>query len=154
MDKPGSRQTQEEKLNYIIKSEKNWFLEGLLYIVSLILWGYCFFSLGFFLYAFFNINYITDIVKEELYFITNAEIRQFVIFSIIFLVIIYLFFWVWRIYNIKRFGNLDRRSYPEPTSKDELLNLGYLDQEKYKLLQRSKYLVLNKNPIINYDQKE
>jgi len=78
---------------------------------------------------------------------TNEDIRSFlyVVFMILLSFIIGL--WSWKFYNKKKFGSYNRRRYPLATTEEELLALNLMSKEDYLLLQESKIVTFEKNPV-------
>jgi len=52
---------------------------------------------------------------------------------------------IWKIYNLKRFGKLNRRVYLEDTTIDDLVELFGMSEDKIKEMQNSKIIVLEEN---------
>jgi poly-beta-1,6-N-acetyl-D-glucosamine synthesis protein len=144
MDKPGQRNTKRE---VIIQSKKNWFREMIITITSLAVWLYCLVVIIFFISAIFNYNNRSISLIKSSFKITNSDIRMFIFFAFLIWIFFYIGLFSWKFYNQKRFGSLNRRTYPEPTTKDDLLNLQLMSEENYIILQNSKRIVFEKNPI-------
>jgi hypothetical protein len=56
---------------------------------------------------------------------------------------------MWIFYNQKRYGELARRKYPGPTTKEDLMGLDMSDETTYEKLQCQKVIILETNPIRN-----
>lgn len=55
----------------------------------------------------------------------------------------------WKMYNIKRFGGLKRRTYPKDTTIEELVEFFKISEDKIREMQNSKIIVLEKNLFLN-----
>jgi len=84
---------------------------------------------------------------EKFFRMNNVDIRDFLIFSLVLLVVIYLLLDLWSYYNRKRYGNLARRQYPDPTTKEDLMSLDLIDETTYEKLQKAKIVELKINPV-------
>lgn len=51
----------------------------------------------------------------------------------------------WKIYNLKRFGKLNRRVYPRDTTTEDLVEFFGMSEDKIKELQESKLIILEEN---------
>lgn len=142
----------DNKDKYIIKSNKNFLVKILEFIFTSLLWAYTAIVFYFFISAFFNHNDdFIGIIKTALN-ISNNDIQSFIKISLFYFLISFFILYLWRIYNIKRFGSLNRRVYPENTTENEILQLDLVTPEVYKTLQNKKIIVFEENPIrdINY----
>ncbi|KEF36782.1 PgaD-like protein [Schinkia azotoformans MEV2011] len=143
MDKPGQRQPNA----LIIRSKRNWVDEGILIFLSLIGWSYCLLVLFFFLSAFLNYNGRFISIVKMAFKITNKDIQIFTFKGFLIWFCFYFGLRIWRQYNRRRFGILTRRHYPGPTTKEEMLALQLMSKENFELVQQSKFVVFEKNPI-------
>lgn len=51
----------------------------------------------------------------------------------------------WKVYNLKRFGKLKRRTYPENTTINDLVEFFKINEDRIKEIQNSKVIVLEEN---------
>ena len=133
--------------NFIIKSKQNPFKRLLTIILTLVIWIYSIVVFYFFISAMFNENdkYISA-VKEALK-MTNNDINWFLIIVFLLLIMSFFILIIWRTYNKKKFGSLNRRVYPENTTKEEMLNLNLISEENFNRLQENGVLIFEENPI-------
>lgn len=133
--------------NFIIKSKQNPFKKLLTIMVTLVMWIYSIVVFYFFISAVFNENdkYISAL-KEALK-MTNDDINRFLIIVFLLLVMSFLILFIWRTYNKKRFGELNRRVYPKNTTKEEMLSLNLISEENFNKLQEHGVLIFEENPI-------
>lgn len=133
--------------NFIIKSKQNPFKKLLTIIVTLVMWVYSIVVFYFFISAMFNENdkYISAL-KEALK-MTNYDINRFLIIVFLLLIMSFLILFIWRTYNKKRFGELNRRVYPKNTTKEEMLSLNLISEENFNKLQEHGVLIFEENPI-------
>lgn len=75
------------------------------------------------------------------------DVRSFTFIIFILYNFIFLLLYLWSVYNKKRYGNLNRRNYPSPADKNDMLNLNMIDQSTYEVLQHSKEITFDKNPV-------
>lgn len=141
-----SRQ-RESKNGIIIHTKINWTREIVVTAFSMIVWFYCIVVVLFFISALFNYNnpYI-NLIKTS-FKMTNHNILTFMLLILLIWLSFYIGLSIWRIYNLKRFGFLNRRTQPTHTTKEELLNLGLMNEKDYQLLHQSRVVVFEKNPI-------
>ncbi|MGI6712460.1 MAG: hypothetical protein ACOX4L_07020 [Bacillota bacterium] len=78
---------------------------------------------------------------------TNDDIRKFFSFGGILFILFYLLLWLWVYYNRKKYGNLTRRKYPKPTTKEDLMGLNMIDESVYERLQNEKVIIFETNPV-------
>jgi poly-beta-1,6-N-acetyl-D-glucosamine synthesis protein len=133
--------------NFIIKSKQNPFKKLLTIILTLVMWIYSIVVFYFFISAVFNENdkYISA-VKEALK-MTNNDINMFLIIVFLLLIMSFLILLIWRTYNKKKFGKLNRRVYPKNTTKEEMLSLNLISEENFNKLQEQGVLIFEENPI-------
>ncbi len=133
--------------NFIIKSKQNPFKKLLTIILTLVMWIYSIVVFYFFISAVFNENdkYISA-VKEALK-MTNNDINMFLIIVFLLLVMSFLILIIWRTYNKKKFGKLNRRVYPKNTTKEEMLSLNLISEKNFNKLQEHGVLIFEENPI-------
>lgn len=146
MVKSGQRKSNE----LIIRSRKNWLDEGVLAVLSLLGWSYCLLVIYFFISAIMDFNdRFISIIKIS-FKMTNQDIREFVLEGLLIWMAFYFALWLWKVYNTRRFGSLTRRKYPKPATNEDLLALQLMKEEDMELVQQSKYIVFEKNPIRDF----
>lgn len=79
--------------------------------------------------------------------ITNDDIRYLSLTTIKYFALSFVILFVWRFYNLKRYGKLNRRKAPNNTTKEEMLSLNLVNSEVYDLLQGEKVVKFKNNPI-------
>lgn len=133
--------------NFIIKSKQNPFKKLLTIMVTLVMWIYSIVVFYFFISAIFNENdkYISAL-KEALK-MTNDDINTFLIIVLSLLIMCFLILFIWRTYNKNKYGSLNRRVYPEDTTKEEMLSLNLISEENFNKLQEQGVLIFEENPI-------
>lgn len=154
MDKPGQGTTQEQlNQSFIIKSKKSWWRECIVGLFTLMVWVYCATVVYFFIDAIFSLNHKYPRLFRISFNMTKNDIQSFFKIGGFMLVLIYLLLWIWIFYNRKRFGKLTRRKYPRPTTKEDLMRLGMIDESVYERLQCERVIVFKTNPIRNGEQQ-
>lgn len=141
--------TTEQSLNegVLVKTKHSIFRKIFELVLTIIFWGYTLVVTWFFVSALIGVNdrYIAT-VKTALN-VTNADIRGLLAFGLIALLVSALVLFVWRTYNKKRYGSLNRRQPPTPTTIEELAALGLMDESEILRLQTEKVIVFTDNPV-------
>ena len=132
---------------YIIHSQRHILKETIAYLISLVMWVYVATIMVIFISAFikYDIEQLTNL--KTILQVTNEDIRQFSLISLVWFVVGILGLLTWKCYNFKRYGKLNRRKPPMPTTQQEILELGLIEHEIYDQLQNSKVIILETNPI-------
>lgn len=133
--------------DYIIPSRQGVFRRIISLFFTTIMWLY---TLSIFiLFASAIVGYNNDFIGviKELLKISNATIRNFLLWTFLFFLASFSILLIWRIYNKKRFGKLNRRVAPQPTTDSDLLDLDLMDLENFKKLSTGRYILFSKNPI-------
>lgn len=115
--------------------------------ISIILWLNMLIILYFFISACFNYNDSFIAILKSYFKVTNNDIQYFVKLSIMYFCISYIILFSWKMYNKKRFGKLQRRADSKPTSDEEMLSLGLIKPEIYKILKTDKIIIFDENPV-------
>lgn len=142
-----SRPRHKEK-SFLIEVKRSWFYVIIDFMFSLFFWLYSLVVVLFFISATLGFNNILTRILNASFNTINQDIRDMVIASFVFFLLFYTLLYVNRIYNKKRFGTLERRSYPAPVNNAELKTLGLMDIETIEKLQSEDYSVFDKNPIV------
>ena len=145
---------QREQSEFVIKSKVNILKKLISILFTTLMWAYSF--LAFLIFVSAIINYNNDfisILKTSLN-INNRSIIDFLLKCLIFFLGSYLILTLWKIYNKRRYGKLNRRQYPAPSTDEDMLNLGLIDPIDYKLLQNNKVVTFLNNPIRDIDEEE
>ncbi|MCR4944648.1 MAG: poly-beta-1,6 N-acetyl-D-glucosamine synthase [Clostridium sp.] len=117
------------------------------YVLNIFMLGYMVIIFYLFGSGLFNHNdTLVGVLKESLK-ITNDSIRELLYITAIIFVLSFIVQYLWRLYNVKRFGKLNRRKHPGETTKEDMLSLNLVSEEVYDLLQREKIIRFEKNPI-------
>lgn len=133
--------------DYIIPSNQGVFKKIISFFFTSIMWLY---TLSIFiLFASAIVDYNNDFIGiiKELLKVSNASIRNFLFWTFLFFVASFSVLFIWRVYNKKRFGKLNRRVAPQPTTETDLLALGLMDLENFEKLSTGRYILFSKNPI-------
>ncbi|MGM7719208.1 poly-beta-1,6-N-acetyl-D-glucosamine biosynthesis protein PgaD [Metabacillus sp. Hm71] len=144
MGKPRQRQ---QKSGLIVHTKMNWLRELVISIFSLVVWSYCALVVIFFITAIFDYHDPYSSLIKMSFKMTNSDIRAFLFIILFIWAIFYLVLWGWKIYNKKRFGSLNRRTYPANATKEDLLSLQFMSEKDYDSLQQSNVIIFEKNPI-------
>lgn len=142
----GKAQGNSKEL-FIIKSKQKLGKRIIGIATSLILWVPMLIVFNFFISACFNYNDDFLRILKSYFKLTNEDIRYFIIISIIFFCLSFLILFIWKMYNKRRFGALNRRKEPKSTSDEEMLGLKLIEPEIYEILQAEKIIVFDKNPV-------
>ncbi|MFN4213508.1 poly-beta-1,6-N-acetyl-D-glucosamine biosynthesis protein PgaD [Exiguobacterium sp.] len=131
----------------LVKTKHSIFRKIFDLVLTIIFWGYTLVVTWFFLSALIGVNdrYIAT-VKTALN-VTNADIRGLLALGLMALLASALILFTWRTYNKKRYGSLNRRKPPTPTTIEELASLGLMDEADIQRLQTEKVVVFTDNPV-------
>ncbi len=140
-----TRQRKESK--FIIKSKRNVFVNTITTLLTVIMWIYSLTIVYFFVSGIFNHNdYYISAIKITLR-VTNKDIQNFVLISVILFLVSFTSLLLWKIYNKNRYGKLNRRSEPLPSTDEDILNLNLMQSADYYYLKNNKRAVFYSNPI-------
>lgn len=153
---------QREDCKFIVKSKRSIFNRIVSMIFTILMWIYCLTIIIVFGTAIFNYNnYYTSIIKIVLK-ITNQDIKEFIILSIIcfgFACILFVILSLWAFYkHIRRYKNFS--GYAEVCLDEDILDcnfmhyedildLNLMDFDDYVELRNNKICIFNKNPNRN-----
>ncbi len=141
-----SRPRHQEE-DYLIAVNRSWFYTCVDFTCTMFFWAYSLLVVAFISTATMGFNTtLTKIFNASLK-MTNQDIRSFVVSAIVLFLLFYTFFYFNHLYNKKRFGSLNRRSYPAPTNSSDLKKLRLMDIETIEKLQGEDYTVFDTNPI-------
>ncbi|UTH13591.1 hypothetical protein [Macrococcus equipercicus] len=144
-----SRQRKQRRNDLIVRTKKNPVIETVLFILSILLWFYVLYAVTFFVAAFFNLPVdIVNIVKIILN-LKNKDIISFSLSLLYYTLFIFGALYFWGLYNKLRYGRLNRRKYPGPTTEEELMQLDYISHDIYVQLQQAKTITFKQNPIVD-----
>ncbi|MFK3988124.1 MULTISPECIES: poly-beta-1,6-N-acetyl-D-glucosamine biosynthesis protein PgaD [Exiguobacterium] len=131
----------------LVKTKQNVFRKGIELLLTAVFWLYTFIVTWFFLSAVLNVNdrYIA-ILKTALN-VTNADIRELLFFGLVSSFVAALLLFIWRTYNKRKYGPLNRRQMPKDTTLDDWLALDLMEPEDIHRLQSDKVIVFEKNPV-------
>lgn len=146
-----SRQRVEEKL-IITGNRSTWrFITDV--TLTLFFWAYTLLVITFFLSSILGVNTPLTRILNLSFNTTNSQVRVLILIGLIVFICFYALLSVNRFYNKKRFGSLNRRTYPPAVTRDELISLQLIDSDTINLLQKENYIVFEENPIISLDKK-
>lgn len=132
---------------FIVQSQTNFLQKLCLVLTTSLVWLYSLTAIYVFIGGLFDYNTpFLSMVKSSLN-ITNNDIQNFFGINALILVGIISVFLFWRFYNKKRFGNLNRRTYPELTTDTDMLDLALMSPNDYHHLQNNRFVVFEQNPI-------
>lgn len=116
-------------------------------ILTIIFWLYTLVVTWFFLSALLNWNdrYIATL-KATLN-VTNTDIQGFLGFGALAMLGLATLLFIWRTYNKKRYGPLDRRKPPTDTTLEDWTKLALIAPDDLERLQRDKVIRFEKNPV-------
>ncbi|MGI8369712.1 poly-beta-1,6-N-acetyl-D-glucosamine biosynthesis protein PgaD [Priestia megaterium] len=123
-------------------------------IISSVFWLYCAIVLWFFLSAVIGVNDRYSGVLKIAFKTTNGEIRTFLVIGLAIFCFFFLALFLWRFYNKKRFGSLNRRKEPAYTSIKDLERLELLSKKQIQELQRAQYIEFNVNPLKHTEERK
>lgn len=137
----------EKEEKFIVKSKESLLRRVVEFVISLLLWIPMLIVLYFFISACFNYNdsFLRNI--KNYFKVTNNDIKYFMIISLICFCVAFLILFIWKMYNKKRFGALNRRREPGQTTDEEMLSLELVGSSVYNSLQNEKIIIFDKNPI-------
>lgn len=132
---------------FIVKSNESIRKKIFVLCISLIMWFHMFTVFYFFVSACFNYNDSFIGILKSYFKVTNSDIRYFMLISVIYFLFSFLILFSWKMYNKKRYGSLNRRKDPGPTTENEMLDLGLIDPEIYTILQENDIIIFEENPV-------
>lgn len=144
-----SRNETEQLINQdvLVKTKRSFVRSFIEILLTVVFWIYTLVVSWFFVSALLNQNdrYIATL-KSALN-VTNEDIRGLISFGVLILIGSATLLFVWRTYNKKRYGPLNRRKMPTPTTLEELNNLGLIEPSTIEMLQHDKVIIFEKNPV-------
>ncbi|MCA0981158.1 poly-beta-1,6-N-acetyl-D-glucosamine biosynthesis protein PgaD [Exiguobacterium aestuarii] len=131
----------------LVKTKRSFIRSFIEILLTVVFWIYTLVVSWFFVSALLNQNdrYIATL-KSALN-VTNEDIRGLISFGVLILIGLAILLFVWRTYNKKRYGPLNRRKTPTPTTLEELNNLGLIEPSTIEMLQQDKVIIFEKNPV-------
>ncbi|WP_172200771.1 hypothetical protein [Saccharibacillus qingshengii] len=148
-----SRPRHEEE-SFLIVGNRSWFRACVDFVFSLAFWIYGLVVFLFFLSATLGWNNGLTKVLHASFHTIDQDVRNLVLLAMGIFSLFYIALYINRIYNKKRFGTLQRRTYPPPVDNLELKTLGLMDPETIEKLQTQDYTVFETNPIIALESKK
>lgn len=136
---------------YIVKSNQRYLKKIIASLINTVMWFYMFLAIYMFFSACFNHNDIFIGTLKASLKLSNSDIRAFVFLTLKCFAISFIVLYSWRLYNFKKFGKLHRRKFPKETTRDEMLSLNLIKEEVYDILQGSKVIRFEKNPVRELD---
>ena len=88
-----------------------------------------------------------SLTREKEKNVTNADIRELLFFGLVSSFVAALLLFIWRTYNKRKYGPLNRRQMPKDTTLDDWLALDLMEPEDIHRLQSDKVIVFEKNPV-------
>ncbi|MGL4338077.1 MAG: hypothetical protein ACRCST_14380 [Turicibacter sp.] len=139
--------TNDSTQSFIVKSKVGIIRKIVAIVFTSLMWGYTGTIFYMFISGLFNHNDpIISVVKIALK-VTNQDIQRVMFLGALFFCLSFLLLSTWRFYNKRRFGSLDRRVAPQPTTDEEILSLNLISPEDYHSLQTSKIIIFEENPV-------
>ncbi len=123
-------------------------------IITLFFWCYTLIVIIFILSSSLGFSNPLTRVLNSTFKTTNDQVRLLFLFGLILFMSFYILLSINRIYNIKRFGSLARRTYPTNVTNKDLSNLQLMNDENIEKLQTSNYIVYDKNPIVSLEEEK
>lgn len=136
----------------LVKTKRSFVRSFIEILLTVVFWIYTLVVSWFFVSALLNQNdrYIATL-KSALN-VTNEDIRGLISFAVLILIGLATLLFVWRTYNKKRYGPLNRRKAPTPTTLEELNNLGLIEPSTIEMLQHDKVIIFEKNPVKDLEE--
>lgn len=148
MDKSRSRLSQKQRnQQFIVQSQRHFLRDFSVFVFSSLVWVYVLGVIYFFVDVLMGLDQPLPTLVKSWFKMTNNDVRFFLLSVLIGFVIIYSLLWMWSKYNKLKYGPLRRRTYPQDTQSEDILKLGLMDYETYQMLQNSKDITLEKNPM-------
>lgn len=148
MDQSGQRRSQAERnRQFIIKSHRKWWREAIVVLSSLLVWLYCLSVVYFFADALLGLNHRIPRLLRIIFKMTSEDVRSFSLLVVILFISIFVLLYLWSFYNKKRFGSLERRRYPDPAVREDMLGLDMIEESIYEELQDTKEITFEMNPV-------
>ena len=131
----------------LVKTKRSFIRSFIEILLTVVFWIYTLVVSWFFVSALLNQNdrYIATL-KSALN-VTNADIRGLISLGVLILIGLATLLFIWRTYNKKRYGPLNRRKTPTPTTLEELNNLGLIEPSTIEMFQQDKVIIFEKNPV-------
>ncbi|WP_215114225.1 PgaD family protein [Exiguobacterium sp. s70] len=131
----------------LVKTKQNVFRKGIELLLTVVFWLYTFIVTWFFLSAVVDVNDSYIAILKTALNVTNADIRELLYFGLVSSFIAALLLFLWRTYNKRKYGPLNRRQMPTDTTLDDWLKLDLMEPEDIERLQRDKVIVFTENPV-------
>lgn len=148
MDQSGQRISQRERnKQFIIKSERKFWREILVFTFTVLVWVYSIAVIYFFADALLSLNHRIPRLLRIIFKMNAEDVRSFTLLGFIIFIAVYILLYGWSYYNKRRFGNLNRRVYPKSATKEDMLELDMIDESIYEELQKMKEITFESNPI-------
>lgn len=151
MEQSGPRHEEE---SFLIVGNRSWFRACFDFFFSLIFWAYGLAVVWFFVSATFGLHDGLTKILHASFHTMDQDVRNLVMLAFGIFLLFYATLYINRVYNKKRFGTLQRRTYPAAVDNLELKSLGLLDLEIIEKLQANDYTVFETNPIAPLGSKK
>ncbi|OWR33084.1 hypothetical protein CDO73_00825 [Saccharibacillus sp. O23] len=151
MEQSGPRHEEE---SFLIAGNRSWFRACFDFLFSLIFWAYGLAVVFFFVSATFGLHNGLITILHASFHTADQDVRHLVMLAFGIFLLFYAILYINRVYNKKRFGILQRRTYPPAVDNLELKSLGLMDPEIIEKLQTNDYIVFETNPITPLDRKK
>jgi poly-beta-1,6-N-acetyl-D-glucosamine biosynthesis protein PgaD len=79
-------------------------------------------------------------ISGKIYSLALVNSNTIILFTVVIIVISFIGLSIWGIYNKKRFGNLDRRSFPIATEIEDIADYYSLSSSEVLQLQQEKFV--------------
>ncbi len=139
---------------YLIRTKRHFFRGILAAILNLVMWIYVLVTVMLFVSAIFDFNTNGLRILKSIMKVNNDGIRMFMFTSLLWFLASFIVLWLWKQYNYKRYGSLDRRQYPSQTTMDEILELNLVPADICIQMQNSKVTILETSPVRDINAEE
>lgn len=139
--------SRDQKNTVIIESEAFSLKIFIKMIATFIMWFYSIFVFLLFFTAIIDWNWEPIVWAKSFLQINDVLLRKLLFSTIIIWLLFFILLWIWRIYNKRRFGSLNRRKYPSKTTDTDMLRLNLMSVKDYETLTKSKITHFENNPL-------
>jgi poly-beta-1,6-N-acetyl-D-glucosamine biosynthesis protein PgaD len=146
MDKSRSRISQDLNRHHTT-SLKHPLREAIMILLSLVLWVYVLVALMILLTSIFGFKLLVP-TWFQTYLVFDQSDVLFWAFRLVALAgLIFVLFFLWSFYNLKRYGAYHRRVYPQPSDDLDILALHRIDPSMMSALKSERHLIFSHNPV-------
>lgn len=141
------RKKNDRSEKYIVYSHVSIIKKVINFLVSVVMWMYILVVIEFFMSGLLDYHNDRLRVLKSAMKIDNQGIRGMICMTVCVFLVSFIALSAWKFYNKSRYGKLNRRRMPMPTSDKDMLELNLVEPEMYYQLKSQRISILEKSPI-------